>query len=263
MNADLTVLVTSCDAYHDVEAPFLRLFRRHWPDCPFELVLLTETGLPVEGLPSGVMGFDRVVATGKGKSWCTMLAEALEKVDTPYVLMLMNDYLLSAPVDTGAFLARLGQAKAFDAANLRLNPNPPGRRRWRDTDLLEYPKNVAYSVTCQTGIWNRGYLLGLARRNRSAWEFERYGSFMLEGETRPLLVTPTKEFPFVDAVHKGCWEKFGVEVCERNGIAVDFAARGLPPLSVRIVEGVKSLIFAIFPWTLIVRVQNLFGIGKK
>ena len=263
MNADLTVLVTSCDAYHDVEAPFLRLFRRHWPDCPFELVLLTETGLPVEGLPSGVMGFDRVVATGKGKSWCTMLAEALEKVDTPYVLMLMNDYLLSAPVDTGAFLARLGQAKAFDAANLRLNPNPPGRRRWRDTDLLEYPKNVAYSVTCQTGIWNRGYLLGLARRNRSAWEFERYGSFMLEGEARPLLVTPTKEFPFVDAVHKDYWEKFGVEVCERNGIAVDFAARGLPPFPVRVRESLKDRVFAIFPWTLIVRIQNFLNIGMK
>ncbi len=27
MNADVTVLVTSCDAYHDVEAPFLRLFQ--------------------------------------------------------------------------------------------------------------------------------------------------------------------------------------------------------------------------------------------
>lgn len=263
MNADLTVLVTSCDAYHDVESPFLSLFRKHWPDCPFELVLLTETGLPVEGVPPDTAGFDQVIATGKGKDWCAMLAEAMEQVHTPYVLLLMNDYLLSSPVDTKSFMVRLEQAKAFDVANLRLNPNPPGREGWRDTDLLEYPKNVAYSVTCQTGIWNREYLLGLARRNKSAWEFERYGSFMLGDETRPLLVTPTKEFPFVDAVHKGYWEKFGVEVCERNGVKIDFAARGLPPLSVKIREGIKSLIFAIFPWTLIVRIQNMFNIGKK
>lgn len=263
MKSDITVLVTSCDAYRDVEAPFLALFRKYWRDCPFELVLLTETGLPVEGLPSGTVGFDRVIATGKGKNWCAMLAEALEQVETPYVLLLMNDYLLAAPVDTQSFLVRLGQARSFNAANLRLNPNPPGRTAWRDTDLLEYPKNVAYSVTCQAGIWNREYLLGLARRNRSAWEFERYGSFMVGDETRPLLVTPTKEFPFVDAVHKGYWERTGVEVCSRNGIAVDFSARGLPPLSVKICEGIKSFIFAIFPWTLIVRVQNLFGIGKK
>ena len=26
-----TVLVTSCDRYRDIEAPFLALWRRHWP----------------------------------------------------------------------------------------------------------------------------------------------------------------------------------------------------------------------------------------
>ena len=128
---------------------------------------------------------------------------------------------------------------------------------------MEFPKNTAYCVTCQTGIWHREYLLNLARRNKSAWEFERYGSFMVGDEKRPLLVTPTKEFPFVDAVHKGCWEKFGVEVCRRNGVEIDFSVRGLPPFKVRLCEGVKKLIFVVFPWTLIVRIQNLLDVGMK
>lgn len=257
---DLVVLVVSCDAYRDVEMPFLRLFRRYWSDCPFELVLVAETGR--EGMPDAP-SFDRVVATGFGKNWCQMLVEVLEKIDAPYVLMLMNDYFLNASVDTGAIKRRLAQAVEFNAVNLRLNPNPPGRIKWHDTDLLEYPKNIAYCVTCQTGIWNRKYLLNLAKRNKSAWEFERYGSFMVGDEKRPLLVTPTKEFPFVDAVHKGCWEKFGVEVCQCNGIELDFSVRGLPPLKVRMREWLKGLVFAIFPWTLIVRIQNLFDIGMK
>ena len=259
-NKDLTVLVTSCDAYRDVETPFLRLFRKHWSDCSFELVLVAETG---RGEVPDTPSFDRVVATGLGKNWCQMLVEALEKIDTPYVLMLMNDYFLDAPVDTETIKRRLAQAIEFNVVNLRLNPNPPGRFRWRDTDLLEYPKNTAYCVTCQTGIWNRKYLLDLAKRNKSAWEFERYGSFMVGDEKRPLLVTPEKEFPFVDAVHKGCWEKFGVEVCRDNGIELDFSVRSLPPLKVRIREWLKGLVFTIFPWTLIVRIQNLFDIGMK
>ena len=256
-NVDCTVLVTSCDAYRDVERPFLTLFRRHWPDCPFELVVNGET--------DAGPGFDRAILSGRGKPWCQMLVEALDQIATPYVLLLMNDYFLTAPVETPRVLRRLEQAKRFDAANLRLNPNPPGHRPFGSPadELLEMPKNVAYCVTCQAGIWNRGYLRGLAARNRSAWEFERYGSFMLADETRPLLVTPTKEFPFVDAVHKGCWEPFGVKVLKENGIAPDFAKRGLPSLSVRLCEGVKSLIFTIFPWTLIVRVQNLLGVGMK
>jgi hypothetical protein len=255
----LTVVVTSCDAYQDVERPFLSLFRKFWPDCPYELVLVAETGRAAmaEGL-----SFDRVLATGD-RCWCEMLCAALEQVTTPYVLLLMNDYLLSAPVDQAAFSRRLEQAVAFDAANLRLNPNPPGRTVWRETDLMVFPKNRAYCVTCQTGIWNRAYLAGVARRNRSAWEFERFGSFMVGDEKRPLLVTKTKEFPFVDAVHKGYWEDFGVDLCRRHQVAIDFSARALPPLRVRLREGVKKMIFALFPATLIVRVQNIFNAGMK
>ena len=258
MHPDCTVLVTSCDGYHDVENPFITLWRKFWPDCPFETVLLSET-VPCEG-------FDRVILTGKGKCWCEMLAEALDQIRTPYVILLMNDYYLEAPVDTANILRRLDQAKAYGAANLRLMPNPPGRRAFRadeGCDLLEYPRNAAYCVTCQTGIWNREYLRGLAVRNRSAWEFERFGSFMLDGETRPLLVTPAKEFPFLDAVHKGYWEPWGVRVMRENGVAYDFSRRGTPPFAVRAREACKALVFAVFPWTFIVRVQNLLGVGMK
>lgn len=254
---DCTVLVASCDAYADVVGPFATLKQKYWPDCPFETVLVTET------LPAA--GFDRVVLTGKGKCWCEMLVEALDRIATPYVLLMMDDYYLVRPVDTAQFLRRLEQAKAFDAANLRLNPNPPGRMPFGSGEdrLFAFPKNVAYCVTCQAGIWNRGYLRGLAVRNRSAWEFERLGSFMLAGETRPLLVTPTREFPFVDAVHKGYWEPWGVRALKENGIAYDFSKRSTPPLGIRMREAAKALVFALFPWTLIVRIQNALGVGMK
>lgn len=255
-----TVLVTSCDAYEDVEGPFIALWRTFWPDCPFETVLLTESPRTCGG--TGPQ-FDRILAVGRGKTWCAMLAEALETIRTPYVLLLMNDYFLQAPVETARFMRRLEQARTFNAANLRLNPNPPGRWPWLSTDLLEHPKNAAYCVTCQAGIWERSFLLGLARRNKSAWEFERRGSFMLEGETRPLLVTLEKEFPFVDAVHKGYWEKEGLAVVRRNGVPVDLARRGRPPFSVCIREGIKKALFALFPWTLIVRIQNALDLGMK
>lgn len=255
-NPDCTVLVCSCDKYADVVGPFAALYRKYWPDCPFETALVTETDL-------GQSGFDRTIACGEGLNWCEMLVMALGSVTTPYVIMLMNDYYLTEPVDTSMVLSRLDQIKQFDAASLRLNPLPPGRIQWRDTDLLEMPKNVAYCVTCQVSIWNRDFLLGLAKRNKSAWEFERYGSFQVGDEPRPLLVTPIKEFPFIDAVHKGFWEKFGVKCLADNNIDYDFSRRGLPPFKVRVIEGLKAFIFAVVPNNWIVRVQNAFGLGAK
>ena len=259
-SADCTVLVTSCDAYRDVEGPFIALWRKFWPDCPFETVLLAETERPAS---AGAPSFDRTIATGPGKTWCQILADALSRIGTPYVMMVMNDYFLEAPVNTQLVLKRLSEAKMFDAANVRLEPNPPGRVPWPGSDLMEFPKNTAYCVTCQTGIWNREYLAGLAARYKSAWEFERFGSFMLADEKRPLLVSPRREFPFLDAVHKGYWEPWGVRVMAENCVEYAFSRRGEPPLSVRLREGVKKLVFAIFPWTLIVRVQNALGVGMK
>ena len=244
MNADCTVLVTSCDAYRDVEGPFLALFRRYWPDCPFELVVSGETGAE--------KGFDRAVLSGRGKTWSQMLVEALDAVATPYVLMLMNDYFLSSPVDTPRLLGLLEEAKSRDALNYRLCPDPP-----------RAVKNTAYAVSCKAGFWNRLFLRELAAKTRSAWEFERYGSYMFdESDTRPLLVTERLEFPFLDVVHKGYWEPFGLELLEREGISPNLSARGAAPAAVRIKEAVKNAVFRLSP-ELVTRVQNVFNLGKK
>lgn len=257
-NTDCTVLVASCDKYADLLAPFSALWQKFWPDCPFEVVLVTES----EPANAKELGFDRVVACGAGGNWCSRLVQALDKIDTPYILMLCDDYYLEAPVETAHILERLAQAKAFDVANLRLIPNPKPNLPYRD-GLMEYRKQTAYCIATQAGIWNRAFLRGLADGKASIWEFERYGSFSVAEEKRPLLVTPTRELPFVDAVHKGCWEKFGLAVCRANGIEPDLAARGLPPLKARFVETLKAFIFAILPATLIVRIQNALGSGAK
>ena len=265
-----TVVCCSCDKYADLQPVFLELFRKYWPDCPFSLVLVTETDLiarlatPADPKnPTDPNSFSQVFALGAGKNWASRLVEALDKIETPYVLMLCDDYFLERKVDTAKMISRLEEMRRRNAANLRLIPNPVGGKAVEGSDLLEYERNTAYCIATQAGFWEKGFLKSLAAPVASIWEFERYGSFAVGGEQRPLLHTATKEFPFVDAVHKGHWEKFGVRVCRENGIAIDFAKRGLPPLKARLVEGLKGLIFAIVPTTWLVRLQNRFGLGAK
>lgn len=259
IHADCTVIVCSCDKYADLQRFNVALLRKFWPDCPFEIALVTETAQNVE---AGQPDYDRVIACGGGMNWASRLVQALDEITTPYVLMMCDDYFLESPVDTALILKRLSQAKQFDAVNLRLIPNPKTGVP-REDGLMEYPKNTAYCISTLTGIWNRAFLQQLARPVASIWEFERYGSFAVGDETRPILAATTREFPFVDAVHKGCWEKFGVRVCEANGLAIDFSKRGLPPFSTRLKESIKSLVFALVPNTLIVRIQNFLGAGAK
>lgn len=235
-----TVLVTSCDAYEDIEKGFLTLFRRYWGDCPFEVVLLTET--------KGEEGFDRVIRTGRGKSWSAMLVEALEEINSDYVLMLMNDYFLSEKVDTGLINRRIEEMQEADALSYRLVPEPP-------TAI----KNTAYSISCKATIWNREFLKELASKTGSAWDFERRGSFMFDEEDkRPIMVAKEREFPFIDIVHKGYWEPNEIAFLEREQIPYDFKVRGLPPLKVKISEMIKGKIFWWCP-NLVTRLQNWLG----
>lgn len=260
MNKDCTVLVCSCDKYADLLEPFSILWKKYWPDCPFETFLVTESE------SENSLCFNRVFACGKGYSWCGRLVKALDVIETPYIIMLCDDYFLTSLVDTEQMLCRLEQAKKYNAVNLRLipNPNPDNRNSIPVADgLREYRKNTAYCIATQAGIWNRKFLRSLACGKESIWEFERHGSFDVGNEQRPLLVTQEKEFPFIDAVHKGCWEEFGVKCLEDNAIAYDFSIRGLPSLKVRMIERLKALVFAFVPTTFLVRLQNALGIGAR
>lgn len=253
MNADCTILVTSCDAYRDVERPFLALFRRYWPDCPFELVVNGET--------AAEPGFDRAVLCGKGKSWSEMLVEALDQITTPYVILLMNDYYLCDTVDTETVLGFVAAAKSERALSVRMVPEPAGAgpvRTVGNVRLQEFPKNTAYAVSCKATVWDRAFLRALAAKTKSAWEFERRGSFLFEScETRPLLVSPTRAFPFLDVVHKGYWEPYGVALLAREKVDYDFSRRGRAPLTLRLKEWIKGKIFHLAP-DLVTRLQNRF-----
>ena len=259
-NSDCTILVCSCDKYADVLWPFAKLWRKFWPDCPFETVLVTESEIEDK------LCFDRVIACGVGDTWCNMLVRALDEIKTPYVMLLCNDYYLTEKVDSAKILKRLDDAKRLCANNLRLIPNPsPARARAEklegEDNLYRYPAQSDYCVATQAGFWRREYLRALASRQKSAWEFERFGSFDPITAEKPLLVTGKKEFPFVDAVHKGYWEKSGLAACKENGIDISSFKRTLPPFKIKFIEGLKSLIFAVVPTTLLVKFQNRFSLG--
>ena len=257
--ADCIVVVASCDRYADLLAPFSALWRKFWPDCPWRVVLVTETSPAEEHLC-----FDEVFALGGGHSWGWRLSRALARLATPRVILLCDDYFLCGRVDTGKIAARVRQSMETDALNLRLIPNPATAEPWpADSTLGQYRKNTAYCIATQAGIWDREFLANLSGKTESIWEFERRGSYSFEKDDgRPILCTLEKELPFVDAVHKGYWESFGLKLCKENGIAVDLAQRSTPPLMIAFREWVKGIVFRMCPG-LIVRVQNRLGLGWK
>ena len=257
---DITVLVASCDKYSDVWEPFSALWRKYWPDCPYEVALATES--PCDTRPE--LCFNRIIPCTREMNWGKFISTALKEIRTSHVILLCDDYFLCDRVDTGRIASllesaeknRIGYLPMIQAAEYRPVFEP-------DPRLALYEKGQAYCIALQAGIWNLEFLKFLVGQYfPSIWAFERKGSFKAAESDFVLAGTRQSAFPFEDCVHKGRWEPVGVRLCERNGIKLDFDRRGRLSEWQQAKKHLKGAILNLNP-TLVVKLQNLLHLGKQ
>jgi hypothetical protein len=143
--------------------------------------------------------------------WSTCLAAYLDKCDTKYVLILLDDFFLRGRVQTPLVLGALDFAIATNALQVRLAPVPPPR--WPavgSADYGEYKSGDRYRVSAQAAIWDKSYLRSLVRPGENPWTFEHNGTDRANsnrgghfGARRPLL--PYAGWFSHHVVEKGCW----------------------------------------------------------
>jgi hypothetical protein len=168
--AMVSVLAPSCDAYSDLWQPFFAQFWKHWPDCPFPVYL---------GSNTETFEHPRVVTLNAdhGSNWTNRVREQLRMIETPYVLLILEDFFLRSRVHTPDVLACLDAIVAVNGHMVRLIPRPAP-----DVQVTGYPMLGAvlpgspYRISTQAAIWRRDTLISLMRDNESIWQFEIDGS---------------------------------------------------------------------------------------
>ena len=89
------LLVVSCDRYADLWEPFFRIFRLRWPDCPFPVHLGTNYKSYEDGAVT-------TVAIGEDESWASGVLRMLKRLEAPYLIVLLEDFLLTRLLVPGA-----------------------------------------------------------------------------------------------------------------------------------------------------------------
>ena len=160
---------------------FFSLLFRFWPDLPYPLYLI-----------SNHLSFpDRRVTAlcvGNGSAWSETVARGLERLSSRFVLLFLEDFFLTDPVNT-AYVQRLHAVMvAKSAAYLRLVPRPPPDSLCPETpEIGVIAKCAPYRASLQISFWDRLLLLGLLRREESAWDFELKGSRRPDSMSEPFL----------------------------------------------------------------------------
>lgn len=225
-----SILIQSCDAYRDTWIPFFTLFFRYWNDINLPVFLCSE---------SEKFNDTRVqtLLTGSGKTWSQMLLEALMRIETKYVILLLDDYLLYKKVENARIAELLRIADMKSAVCLRLFPEPGP-----DLPLQDCPgigtigENAAYRVSTQAAIWNRMDLISLLNPSESAWEFE-YHSQQRSLSLRAPFLSVQKEannphYPYTyvfTGIVRGRWTREALRLCRKENITLDLTYRKTKP----------------------------------
>lgn len=220
-----SILIPSCDAYADVWPPFFTLLNRYWPDRSLPLFLGSNfRGYDAPGVTSLLVGEDR--------SWSLGLRQMLDRIETPYVLVILEDFLLRSRVDDGLLISLLGQLDELGGAYLRLRPYPPP-----DVPLVRYPligeiaRRAPYRASMQAAFWRRESLQELLRDEENPWQMEVRGARRSDEMQRGFYSTWKPALDFYAGVAMGKWIPYGVALCREEGVPVDLTAR--PMLSPR------------------------------
>ncbi len=208
----------SCDAYSDLWLPFFNLFWRYWADCPWPVYLGTNRN----------SFSDRRVATlmaGDGE-WSYRLRFCLNRIQSDFVLLLLEDYFLDHSLSTGIISEKLAVLIALNGAQLRLFPLPaPDRKLPGHPDLGVIHPRAAYRVSTQAAIWNRAHLLNILVDSESIWDFEwnatrRSRSFNVGyyGTYKPII-------QYRQVVERGEWFRGAARYFGKQDIGCDFSVR--------------------------------------
>lgn len=231
------VLVVSCDSYSDVWTPFFTLFRKHWVDCPYPIYLLTNFKEPIiEGI--------QTLAIGADISWSDNLITALRRIKEDYVIIMLEDLILTKPVHTEKVKEVVEWANTHNVNYVRMNPTVRADKPYNS--LVGYvSKGTVYRASVVMPLFKKEALFELLKSGENAWEFEYYGSERAD-TMDDFYATHYDYFPCINGIIKGVWEYSAVKTLQQLGALPDTNVRRVMNIKERIIWKAKVTRTTIF-----------------
>ena len=175
MNEKISLIYNTCDKYESLWNGFFMLWHKYWPQFNAPVVLNTET----KSFSFANYEITRPIFKKKHPTWSERLYLSLEQVETPYVLLALDDFYLKGPVDTGTLAMCIAQMDKDESIKLFTFAWQPGRNKHCEfSDKFEKRGRFApYRVNAQIALWRVSYLKKIIKLYENPWEFELNGSF--------------------------------------------------------------------------------------
>ncbi len=198
--SNVTMLILSCDKFSDLWDGHIKLLEKNWDDRNMLTYMVTE------GKEEKKYKNVSFIKTGENLEWSERLAYALNKVETEYVFVTLDDYYLVEKVDNDKInkILSLMNEHQLDYVRLFKRPTKATKKEVvKDSKVKWIDTKIKYSVNLYAGIWRRDFLLSMITKKKNAWQFEVGLSKNASLYGARCAVSGNNEFQILDVVRKG------------------------------------------------------------
>lgn len=228
---DLTIVVNTCDAYHDVLGIFFHALQDCWPDCPHPVVINTESRTYSHSARVHHHSSPNAV-----DDWGARLRATLSTIDSEYVMMLYDDFILDAPVSHERMSQGLGllQKQASAVVAYLIDTALPLSCTDTDEMFVTIKDRVDYRLNSAPAIWRKQALMDYTETGDTPWAWEVFGTYRTWGDGRVFYSLNPKQpdiYPYNHdkggAIYRGKWVREVVDnVAQKYPLNIDWAQRG-------------------------------------
>jgi hypothetical protein len=220
---ELTIVVNTCDAYHDVLNIFFHALNNYWPNCPYPVVINAESH--TYDYKAEVHNYFSI--TGED-DWGDRLLSTLGGLDTDFVLMLYDDFILDSSLNNERIQEALqllkSQAKAV--VTYLINTSLPVDPKISENIFLPLQDKVNY---CR-----RQALMSYTFIGDTPWAWEVFGSYRTWGDGNIFYsLNPIEDDIYAynhskgGAIYRGKWVREVVDkVSQKYPLNIDWDLRG-------------------------------------
>lgn len=231
-----TVVVCSCDKYSDLWEPFFTLFHAYWPECPYPVVLNTESKVYARNDME-----IRVFSPYKEREtvpYGKRMKDCLLSVETPYVLLMLDDFFLRENVHQerlDRMIEWMEKNPDVSCFNFDCIKDTYDIEDGRFEGFKRRSRYGEYRYNMQAGIWRTKTLMNAWKEFESPWQWEVFGNMrswknnyviysLKSNADTPMNYGFNSEGM---GVFRGKWVIDDVApLFAKHGIAVDFSKRG-------------------------------------
>lgn len=195
---DISLLILSCDAFSDIWDANFTLLEQNFGNRNMETYLVSDKEnhkIMRENI--------HFIFVGEQKEFSCRIKEALKHVKTKYVLVVLDDYLLTKPINCNSLNKIIEIVKLENYDYFRLFNTPAGKKKTKYYKIKTLHPLDVYDVNLYPGIWKVSVLKDMVKEKRNPWQLEVSLSKQMEEKGYRCAMTSKKIFPFMDTIRKG------------------------------------------------------------